>query len=66
MLLSIVSSNARANVERLLGLDLAAVIARYACGVSLFGKAARIRAVVRAMKVTPAQALYVGDEIRDA
>ena len=66
VLLAVVSSNSRANVERVLGPDHAPLIARYECGVSLFGKAAKIRSVVRALKVTPAEALYVGDEIRDA
>jgi phosphoglycolate phosphatase len=66
VLLGIVSSNSRANVERILGPDLGTLIARYECGVSLFGKATKIRAVVRAMKATPAETIYVGDEIRDA
>ena len=66
VLMAIVSSNSRANVERVLGLDHSRFIARYECGVSLFGKAPKIRAVVRALKVTPAETLYVGDEIRDA
>jgi len=66
VLLSIVSSNSRANVERILGAELAALMVRYECGVSLFGKAAKIRAMVRALQVAPAEAIYVGDEIRDA
>jgi phosphoglycolate phosphatase len=66
VLLAVVSSNSRANVERVLGHDNAELISRYECGVSLFGKAVKIRAVIRAMKVAPAKAIYVGDEIRDA
>lgn len=66
VLLAIVSSNSRGNVERVLGPELAGLIARYECGVALLGKGAKLRAVVRAMKVEPADAIYVGDEIRDA
>ncbi len=64
--LAIVSSNSRANVERVLGPETAALFTRFECGVSMFGKAARIRAVVRALDFSPAQTLYVGDEVRDA
>ena len=63
--LAIVSSNARANVERILG-PAAALIGHYECGVSMFGKASKIRAAVQRSGVPAAQAIYVGDEIRDA
>jgi phosphoglycolate phosphatase len=63
--LAVVSSNSRANVERVLGPDNAKLIAHFACGVSMFGKAARLRAVIRARAVPPQQAIYIGDEIRD-
>jgi phosphoglycolate phosphatase-like HAD superfamily hydrolase len=31
----------------------------------MFGKAARLRAVIRARAVSPEQTIYIGDEIRD-
>ena len=37
----------------------------YACGVSLFGKAAAFRRVLRRAGVRPEDALCVGDELRD-
>ena len=37
----------------------------YACGASLFGKARRLRALIRDAGVAPSETLYVGDEIRD-
>ncbi len=64
--LAIVSSNSRANVERILAPENARLIAHYACGVSMFGKAARIRAVVQSSGLPTSKALYIGDEIRDA
>jgi phosphoglycolate phosphatase len=63
--LGIVSSNARENVERILGPSAAGLIAHYDCGASMFGKAVHIRSVVRASGVPPAQCIYIGDEIRD-
>lgn len=63
--LAIVSSNSQENVARILGAH-AAQIHHFACGVSMFGKAARLRAVARAASVLPTQAIYIGDEIRDA
>src|SRR5262249_20294583 len=62
--LAVVSSNAEANVRRVLG-TAAAHVARFACGASLFGKAAKIRALLRAASTEPRAALLVGDEARD-
>ena len=64
--LGIVSSNSRENVERVLGTEDAKLIAHFACGVSMFGKAAKVREVLRRSGVERHQAIYIGDEIRDA
>lgn len=66
MTLGIVSSNSRENVERILGAKNAALIEHFACGASVFGKAPRLRQVLRASGVPRHQAIYIGDEIRDA
>lgn len=63
---ALVTSNSRANVERVLGRDTAALIDHYACGASLFGKRPLLRRVARAAGVPPAQVLSIGDEQRDA
>ena len=63
--LAVVSSNSRENVGRVLG-DDARLIAHFACGASMLGKAARLRQVIRQSAVQPSQAIYIGDEIRDA
>ncbi|WP_158044669.1 HAD hydrolase-like protein [Skermanella pratensis] len=64
--LAVVSSNSEANVRRVLGPDNAALIGHYGCGASIFGKAARFKAALRQGGVAPAQAICIGDEVRDA
>lgn len=62
---AIVSSNTESNVRAILGPRLAALVAYYECGASLFGKARRFRAVLRRSGVPAAQAIAIGDELRD-
>jgi len=64
--LGVVSSNSRANVENVLGSSIAGLIHHYDCGASIFGKASKIKAVVRRSGIDPRKAIYVGDEVRDA
>jgi phosphoglycolate phosphatase len=61
---AIVSSNSEENVRRVLG-PAAGHVARFACGANLFGKEAKLRAVLRATRTEPGAALFVGDEARD-
>ena len=49
----------------MLGAELSAGIAHFACGSSLFGKAAKIGRLVERCGVSPTAVLAVGDEIRD-
>jgi phosphoglycolate phosphatase len=63
---AIVSSDTEANVRLTLGPENAALIERYACGAGLFGKAPKLRQVLRHYAMPAAEALYVGDELRDA
>jgi phosphoglycolate phosphatase len=63
--LAIVSSNSEKNIRRILGPRLAGLIHHYGCGASLFGKPRLLRRVLRAAGVRPANALCIGDEIRD-
>lgn len=65
VVLAIVSSNSEENVRRVLGPGLAPVIHHYACGASLFGKAASFRKVLRRCGIAPRETLCVGDELRD-
>jgi phosphoglycolate phosphatase len=65
MTLALVTSDSEANARRQLGPDTAALFAHFACGASLFGKAAKFRRVLRAAGAAPAQAIAIGDELRD-
>jgi len=62
---AVVSSNGEDTIRRVLGPDLSALVADFACGAAIFGKAAKFRRVVRRAGVAPAQAVGVGDEVRD-
>ncbi|AKU92003.1 hydrolase, haloacid dehalogenase-like family [Vulgatibacter incomptus] len=66
VVVAIVSSNSEQNVRRALGPPLTDAIACFECGVSIFGKASRLRRVVRRIAIPPERAIYVGDELRDA
>jgi phosphoglycolate phosphatase len=64
--LAIVSSNSEHNVRQVLGPDLQALVGQFECGMSIFGKAARIRSVLRRHGVAAADAIYIGDQGTDA
>lgn len=63
--LAIVTSNSLDNVRRILGPENEALIDHYACGASILGKRPKFRQVLRAARVAPAEAIAIGDEIRD-
>ena len=63
--IALVTSNAEANVRKILGPEHAARIDFFACGSSLFGKAPKFRRVLKKMGVKPHEVLAVGDETRD-
>ena len=64
--LAVVSSNAEGNVRRVLGPEGARRMRVIEGGVSLFGKRMRLQKVLRTTRFAPREALYVGDEVRDA
>ncbi len=63
--IAVVSSNSVDNIRRVLGPDSAALVQRYACGASLFGKPAKFRSVLRDTGTPAAAAIAIGDETRD-
>jgi len=63
--LAVVSSNTEANVRQVLGAELVALVKTFECGVSLFGKASKLRKVLRHTGMSATEAIYIGDEIRD-
>jgi phosphoglycolate phosphatase len=64
VVLAVVSSDSEGNVRRALGKH-AALISQFACGASLFGKAAKFKAVLKRTGIAAADAICIGDEIRD-
>ena len=63
--MAVVSSDSEANARRALGSDNAKLISHYACGASLFGKAALFKRVLKMAGVPVEKALCIGDELRD-
>lgn len=66
VLLAMVSSNSEANVRAVLGPENVARFVSFNCGASVFGKAPKLRAVMKKCRVAPEAAILIGDEIRDA
>jgi phosphoglycolate phosphatase len=62
--LALVTSDHEANARAQLG-PHAALFSHFACGASLFGKAAKFRRVLRRAGIEPARAIAIGDEVRD-
>lgn len=63
--LGIVTSNSRVNLERILGAN-ARHIDEWECGASLFGKKSKLKKLIKRSGKNPAEAVYIGDELRDA
>lgn len=62
--LALVSSDSEANARLQLG-GSAVHFSDFACGASLFGKAAKFRQIVKRARVAPSAAIAIGDELRD-
>jgi phosphoglycolate phosphatase len=62
--LAVVSSDAESNARKALG-DNAALISQFACGASLFGKAAKFKVILKRTGIAAADAICIGDEVRD-
>ena len=63
--IAIVTSNAEPNVRRVMGPRAAALVTDWQCGASVLGKQPKMRKVLRASGIPAAQAISIGDEIRD-
>jgi phosphoglycolate phosphatase len=63
--LAVVSSNAYDNVLHVLGEDNARRVRHFECGVSMFGKRARLRKVLRKTGTAKDEAIYIGDQAAD-
>ncbi|MCS4259870.1 phosphoglycolate phosphatase [Pseudomonas protegens] len=64
LILAVVSSNSRENITHILGASCRHIRA-LECGVSIFGKASRLRRVMRRFDVEREQVIYIGDQPMD-
>ncbi len=62
--LALVTSDSEANARQKLG-EAAALFTHFDCSASLFGKPANFRRVIKRARVALAQAISIGDEVRD-
>jgi phosphoglycolate phosphatase len=62
--MALVSSDSEANARLQLG-ENAAYFSDFACGASLFGKAAKFRRILKRATLSPSAAIAIGDEMRD-
>lgn len=65
LVLGIASSNSERNVRRMLGPETLQLVRYLECGAAIHGKRARLRRILKAARVAPSDAIYIGDEIRD-
>lgn len=63
--IAIATSNSEANVRAVLGSELQRTVSHFACGIALFGKARKLRQIIRSVGVQAGDAILVGDELRD-
>ena len=64
--IAIVTSNTRRTVDAVLGTARVQALDAVQCDIAVLGKARALRRLLRSAGVAPADALYVGDELRDA
>lgn len=64
--LAIVSSNSRENVAAILGAELFALFGQVYCGMSIFGKTAHLKKILKKTGVAAQHAIYIGDQETDA
>lgn len=65
IIVSLITSNSYENVKRVLGPETLALMEHGQYGTSLFGKASKLKKVLRRTRTAPEEAIYIGDEIRD-
>lgn len=64
--LAIVSSNSQQNVAAILGPELMRLFGQVYCGMSIFGKTAHLKKMVKKSGLLPRQVIYIGDQETDA
>ena len=65
VVIAVVSSNARDNVEAILGPEASAMVSHFACGMSIFGKRSHLREALAKTGAKASEAIYIGDQASD-
>ena len=65
ILLSLLTSNSYENVLKILGKDNMSLMVHPQCGTGLFGKSSKLKKILQKTGVSPTDAIYIGDELRD-
>ena len=65
VVLAIVSSNSYDNVSQILGPANTRLISQFECGMSIFGKPARIQKVLKKTGIPCREVVYIGDQVTD-
>lgn len=65
IIVAVVSSNSYENVTHILGEKTAKCVTSFDCGMSIFGKAARLEKVLKLNKLKATDAIYIGDQVTD-
>jgi phosphoglycolate phosphatase len=63
--LAVVSSNSQSNIASILPAETLKLFNHFECGSSIFGKAPRLKACVKALRFSAEQAIYIGDQTED-
>ena len=65
IVLSIVSSNSMPNIKKIIGDKGFGKLNSVECGVSIFGKAARLKKAMKSSGFKPSESIYIGDQLED-
>lgn len=63
--LAVVSTNSTKNVKHVLGNKISSLIDHFECGVSMFGKEAKLKKAVKKCECKLTESIYIADELRD-
>ncbi len=65
MTLAVVSSNSYDNVSQILGPANTKLISQFECGMSIFGKPARMQKVLKKVGISCREVIYIGDQVAE-
>ena len=63
--MTVLSSNSKANVQRVLGPQAEQWFDDFECGTDMFGKSAKLKRLLARHSVAPQRCILIGDEMRD-